>query len=171
MWTKIYLIALAVAVLPLIFLYFYAWSWLGSIGAPSAAVEGFNYYFNIAWNYLWIASLILLILANVLIWKTRKSWALWSTLGFFAVFVLVKFFLLDTQLSAFKQAKGFPPESVSLGVFLGVIYVLLAAVIIYFNQFIVLRLTEKMHPQTEGENFMKEPVLDESEIKQIETEQ
>lgn len=167
MWTKIYLIVLTVAVLPLMFLYYYSSSWLKSIGAPAAAVEGFGFYSDFAWNYLWIAFLGLLIIANILLWKTRKAWALWTTLAYFTVFVTARYFWLDTQLSSFKRSNGFEDSGVTLGIFMGVIYIFLCAVMIYFNQFILLRLSEKMHPPPESYDPLDVKSSEDSENEEI----
>lgn len=147
MWTKIYLIALIIAVIPTVFLTYYSYSWLKSIGAPADAAANFDYFSNISGNYLWISTLILLILGNILLWKTRKAWALWTTLGYFSVFILAKYFWLDVALSQFRQIKGLPETGVAAGVFMGVFYCVFFAIIIFFDQFIVLRMNEKMYPQ------------------------
>lgn len=147
MWTKIYLIALTIAVIPTVFLTYYSYSWLKSIGAPADAAANFEYFSNISVNYLWIMTLTLLILGNILLWKTRKSWALWTTLGYFSIFVLAKYFWLDVTLSQFRQIKGLPETGIAAGVFMGVFYCVFFAIVIFFDQFIVLRLNEKMYPQ------------------------
>ncbi|MCD9187494.1 MAG: hypothetical protein LUM44_13745 [Pyrinomonadaceae bacterium] len=147
MWTKIYLIALAIAIIPTVLLTYYSYSWLKSIGAPLDSAANFEYFSNISVNYLWISTLILLILGNILLWKTRKSWALWATLGYFSVFVIAKYFWLDVAFSQFRQIKGLPETGIAVGVFMGVFYCLFFAIIIFFDQFIVLRMNGKMYPQ------------------------
>ncbi len=61
MWTRIYLIALAVFLLPMAFLTYYSWDWLRSIGSPQAAIEGYSYYSNLSWILLWFSSEYLLL--------------------------------------------------------------------------------------------------------------
>lgn len=168
MWTKIFFGALAVAVLPVLFLYFYAYSWLGSIGAPADVVANYSYYIGLAWNYLWIATLVLLILANVILWQTRRAWALWATFAYFAVFVTARYFWLDQSFANYQQAKNLTQSGVSFGVFAGVLYVVLFAVITFFNQFIVTRLNARMYPQTATEPA--DVNLNEAEIVETDSE-
>lgn len=168
MWTKIYLGALTIAVLPLLFLYFYAKSWLGSIDAPAVALSNYDYFSGLAWNYLWFAVVILLVLANVVFWKTRKAWVLWTTFAFFAVFVVAKYFWLDVSRNDFKLLKGLGDDGFSGGVFIGTLYVVLFAAIVFFNQFIVLRLNEKMYPSSAPVSDL--PELPAEEIENSETQ-
>lgn len=171
MWTKIYLIALTVGIIPMVFLTFYANSWLKSIGAPTDAAANFEYFTNISSNLLWISTLILLIIANILLWKTRKSWALWTTLGYFTVFILAKYFWLDVSFAAFKKSNGFLETGIAASVFMGVFYSLFFAIIIFFDQFIVLRMNEKMYPQTNPDYLEDDINLKNEEITEIEVEQ
>jgi hypothetical protein len=149
MWNKIYLIALAVLITPMAFLTYYAWSWLQSIGAPRAVVESYDYWSNLNWNYLWISTVILLILANVLLWKTRRAWALWTTFLYFAIFIVVRYFWLDQTFFQYKQTNGALQNGFSLQPLLGAALIAVAAVIVFFDQFLVKRLHDKTYPATE----------------------
>ena len=146
MLTKIYLIALAVLIIPMGFFTVYAWSWLQSVGNPQTTVDNFTFWSVIFQPFLWISSIILLILANVILWKTRNSWALWTTLGYFVIFVILKYFWLDQSLFQFKKTNLAIEDSLSFAPIFGAVLCLLAAVIVFFNQFINLRMSEKMHP-------------------------
>ena len=150
MWNKIYLIALAVLSLPMLFLTYYSYSWLQSIAAPQSVVANYGYYSSIGWTYLWISTLILLILANVLLWKINKAWALWATFFYFAIFVVVRYFLLETKYYSYVS-DNFPAQSaLPVGVFIAVILCAVGAIIVYFDQFLVRRLRYKMIPQIDS---------------------
>ncbi len=140
---------LAVVVVAMGFLSFYSHSWLGSIGDPKTTREFYEFYSGLALAFLWISSLILLILANVLLWKTRRGWAMWTTFLFFAVFIISRYFWLEQSFFAFKKANGFWQGEFSLSPFVGVILIIIAAVIVFFNQFLNLRLNERMYPPQE----------------------
>jgi hypothetical protein len=146
MLTKIYLIALAVFIIPMGFFTVYSWSWLQSVGSPQATVDNFTYWSGISQPFLWVSSAVLLILANVILWKTRRSWTLWVTLGYFVIFIILRYFWLDQSLFQFKKTNLQFDGSFSIAPILGAVFCLLAAVIVFFNQFIVLRMSEKMHP-------------------------
>jgi hypothetical protein len=149
MWNKIYLIALAVFLCLMAFLTFYSWSWLGSIGSPSAVVENYNYYSGLTWTFLWISSLILLILGNVLLWKAGRAWALWTTLFYFAAFVIVRYFWLDRSFSQYKISANLEQDGFSVAPLFGALICAVAAIIIFFNQYLIKRLHDKMYPQIE----------------------
>ncbi len=151
MWNKIYLAVLAVAIVVMCFLTLYSHSWLGSIGAPKTTSEFYEFW--IGWNsvFLWLSSLVLLILANILLWKTRRAWALWTTFLYFALFSVTRYFWLEPSFFAFKKANGLWQGELSLSPFLGVILIVIAVVIVFFNQFLNLRLNERMYPPKENE--------------------
>src|SRR5205809_4376915 len=104
MWNKIYFVVLAVAFLVMCFLTFYANSWLGSIGNPKDALEGYYYYAGLGSTFLWISSAVLLILANVILWTTQRGWATWTTLTFFAIFVILRAFWLEKARYNFQNS-------------------------------------------------------------------
>lgn len=144
MWNKIYFIALAVAVLTMASLGFYSYSWLQSKTNPSDVLQNYDYYSNLAWIFLWLSSIALLVLANALYWRAQQAWALWATFLYFAVFVVAQTFLLDGEFANFRTENspaqtGFSPQP-----FLGVILCVLGAIIVFFDQFLVSRLHKKM---------------------------
>lgn len=143
MWTNIYLIALAIFIIPMGFFTVYSWSWLQSIGNPQTKIENFAFWSGISWAFLWISSIILLISANIILWKTRRAWALWTMLGYFVIFIILKYFWLDQLFASINNSVQ---NSFTLSALYGTVLCLLAAAIVFFNQFIVLRMTEKMHP-------------------------
>ena len=146
MWSKLYLAFLAIAVVVMAFFTFYSWSWLQSIGLPAAAVEGYEYHSGLSWVFLWLSSIILLLLGNVILWLTRSAWSMWATLIYFAVFMLLTYFWLGEAAFNFKKQAGFGTGSFSLGPVLGVIFVVGAAVFIFLDQFMVVQLQRKMYP-------------------------
>src|SRR5215204_631986 len=145
MWNKIYLAVLAAAFLVMCFFTFYANSWLGSIGNPKDAIEGYEHYAGIGSLSLSISSVILLILANVILWNTRRGWALWTTLVYFAIFVILRAFWLEKSRYSlqYPDSSFFTPALVGAGV------IIAAGAIVFFNQLLNLRLNEKMYPPPE----------------------
>ena len=149
MWSKIYLVVLALSVSAMVFFTYYSWSWLQSIGLPAAAIDGFNYHSGLSWTVLWLSAAGLLAFGNAALWTTRRAWALWSTLTFFAVFVIVRYFWLDEAYLYFRKTNALSDGSFSIGPFFAVILIALAGIIVFFDQFIVLRLHRKMYPLAE----------------------
>ncbi len=145
MWNKIYLAVLAAAFLVMCFFTFYANSWLGSIGNPKDAIEGYEHYAGIGSLSLSISSVILLILANVILWNTRRGWALWTTLAYFAIFVILRAFWLEKSRFSlqYPDSSFFTPALVGAGV------IIAAGAVVFFNQLLNLRLNEKMYPPLE----------------------
>lgn len=157
MWNKVFFIALAVAVLTMASLGFYSYSWLQSSTRPTDVVQNYEYYSNLAWMFLWISSLLLLVLANALYWRTEQAWALWATFLYFAVFVVVQTFLLDNAYANY-QTRNFPgaQNGFSASPFLGVILCVLGAIIVFFDQFLVSRLHKKMFGVAPEEIVLKD---------------
>ena len=122
-----------------------SFDWLKSIGSPVIVIEKYNYYSNLSWVFIWISTLILLTVGNVILWKMRKSWALWSTLLYFVFFVVLQTFWLDQSFFQFKQ-KNVGSDGFSFSPFFGIALIVLAAIIVFFNQFLVKRLSDKMLP-------------------------
>jgi len=145
MWNKIYLGCLAASALVLGILMYLSFDWLKSIGSPATVVEKYNYYSNINWIFLWISTLILLVVGNVILWRMRKSWALWTTLLYFIFFVILQTFWLERSFLHFKQEK-FGSDEFLFSPFFGVTLIVLTAIIVFFDQFLVKRLSDKMLP-------------------------
>jgi hypothetical protein len=142
----VYLIALAVFLLLMSILTYIARSWLGSITDPRNVISNYEYYAKINGNFLWISALILLILANVILWKTRKTWAFWTTLLYFVFFVVLHTFWLDKSFLEYKRGNSLQLTGFSLTPFIGAVFCVLAAVLIFFNQLLVLKMRDKMFP-------------------------
>lgn len=163
MLSKIYLAALAVFILLMSVLTYYSCSWLSSITDPGSVVTNYEYYSKLSGNFLWISALILIILANVILWKTRKIWAFWSTLLYFAVFIILHTFWLNTSFVQYKRDNGLLAGSISLSPLVGVIIIIFVAVFVFLNQLLVLRMHDKMYakeapvePVVEDGKFVEE---------------
>lgn len=146
MLQKIYIGALGISFVILSGLTFYAFNWLQSVGSPANVVLGYEYYANLNWIFLWASSLLLLILANVVLWTTRKAWAMWATFLYFALFMLIQTIWLEQSFHNYKQQNGLTENILPLGILYGVIFCGLAAAIIFFDQFIVKSMQSKMNP-------------------------
>jgi surface polysaccharide O-acyltransferase-like enzyme len=155
MWNRIYLLALAVLVLPMLFFSYYAHSWLQSIGSPAAAIEGYLYHADLGWTFLWISSAVLLILSNAVLVKDRRSWAMWLTFSYFAVFLVVRYFWHGRSAIQYRVDHGLPDGGLSWEPVFAVILCAAGGALVYFDQYLVLRLNEKMHPT------VAEPEVDE----------
>ena len=146
MWNRIYLVVLAICAVIMAGLTYYSWSWLRSIGSPQAAVEGYLYHSGVAWKFLWISSIALLILANAVLAKSHRAWAMWTTFVYFAAFVVIRSFGLERSFFQYRQTTGLAESSLTLAPVVGVIICFAAAAIVYANQFAVVRLQERMYP-------------------------
>lgn len=147
MWSKIYLAVLSVGVIAVTFFSYYSWSWLQSIGQPSVAVAGYEYHSGIAWTLLWLASLVLMILGNAVLWASGRSWAVWTTFVYFAVFIVIRYFWLDQEFFQFRKANGMFDGSFSVAPLFAVILVALGGTIAFFDQFIIVRLRARTYPE------------------------
>lgn len=144
MWNKIYLLVLAVAVLAMGVLAYLSFSWLQSVTKPADVVRNYEFYSNLYWTILCISSLILLALANVLIWTIRKSWALWLTFAYFAGFVLLQTWWLNSLFLNYQKTNNLTETTFSLLGLGGAFLCVIVAVGVFFNQFLALRLRDKM---------------------------
>ena len=157
MFTKIYLAILGISIAVMAFLSYYSWSWLQSIGLPAAAVAGYEYHAGYAWAALWISVVALLLLANAILWATGRSWAVWTTLVYFSVFIVTRYFWLDQAFFSFKKTNGLFDGSFSVAPLLAVILMVLMAAIAFFDQFIIVKLRAKTYGKPE------EPVVEPAE--------
>lgn len=147
MWNRIYLLSLAVCSVIMGSLTYYSWSWLQSIGAPRAAVDGYLYHSGLSWTFLWISAVALLVLANFVLGKYRRSWAMWTTLVYFGVFIIIRYFVLEQSFFQYKKANGLWEGGFSLAPVAAIIFCVAAAAIIYANQFALVRLCARIYPE------------------------
>lgn len=144
MLSKIYLALLATTVLVMSALTYFSYSWLKSIGDPAYAIQNYQTYSGISWSALWILFIGLLVFANIVLWKDRKGWALWLSFLFFSGFVVIQMFFVDQAFFNFQKENNFTEKSYFLTPILGVLICAVAAIGIFFNQFLVIRMREKM---------------------------
>ena len=157
MWDKIYTAVLGISFVLMAGLTFYSYTWLQSVGSPVNVVQNYDYYSNIGWIFLWISSIILLILANVILWSTKNAWAMWATVLYFALFMLIRTLWLDQSFFNYQQQNGLTNRAFFLGAFSAILFCVLAAIIVFFNQFIVKRMRDKMFAQPKStENLPEE---------------
>ena len=150
MWNKLYLAVLAVAFIAMCFFTIYANSWLGSIGNPNHALEGYYQYASLGSIFLGVSSLVLLVLGNVILWNTKSAWALWTTFAYFTIFVVTRTFWLEKARYNFEKS-----DSLFFTPVVGVILVVAVGAIVFFNQFINVRLNEKMYPSKVPEDDLQ----------------
>ncbi len=153
MLIKIYISLLTLSVAAMGFFTLYSWSWLGSIGSPAGAVAGYEYHAGASWPVLWLSASILLILANSILWVTGRLWPMWTTLLYFQIFVLIRAFWLDPTLLNIKNAAGIADSTFTVAPILAAILIIIAAAIVFFDQFLILRLKEKTYPAIEPEHI------------------
>ncbi len=149
MWNKIYTAVLGISFVLLAVLTYYSYSWLQSPTKPTDVVGNFDYYSNLGWMFLWVSSILLLVLANAVLWTTRSAWAMWTTFLYFALFMLIQTVWLDQSVFSYKQINGIGNQKFAVGAFYGIILCGLAAAIVFFNQFIVKRMRDKMFAQSQ----------------------
>lgn len=156
MWNRVFLIALIVAILPMAFLTYYSWDWLNSIGSPAGVVENYAYYSSLASAFLWISTVVLLVLANTVLWQSRGSWALWTTLIYFVVFVAIKYLWLDRLFTKYLTVNGIDEKGIASGILFAVVLSVAAVVLVFFNELIAVRLNKKIYPPIESQTATEE---------------
>lgn len=165
MWNKIYLIFLAAAILTMSGLTYLAFSNLHSTGfAPAIIAENYNYYSNIGWSFLWISAICLLIAGNIILWKARKSWALWTIFLYFALFIVLQTFWLGQLFFHYQKENRLSDDILSFSPFLGIILIVLMAIFVFFNQYLVKRMHDKMYLVKPVEDLPEETPTTENKI-------
>lgn len=144
MISKIYLIGLGIFVILMGILTYFAYDWLGSLTAPIDVKTNYEFFISSGRQTLLVSTVILLILANIILWKLEKSWAFWSTLLYFVFFILIQSFWLDRAFEQFKENRGLSDGTLSISPIIGVGLCFAAAFFIYFNQYLIKRMYEKM---------------------------
>src|SRR5688500_7852409 len=163
MWNRIFLVALVLVILPMAFLTYYSWDWLSSIGSPASVVENYALYSSLSWAFLWISTVVLLVFANAVLWQTRRSWALWTTLIYFVFFVALKSFWLERSFASYAEAHGVYEKSMFGGILLAIGVCIAAVVVVFFNELVAVRLNKKIYPPIEPEPVLSPPEDSETE--------
>ena len=164
MWSKIYLVVLAIAVIVMAFFTYYSWSWLQSISDPQGAWESFNYNKRTGVYMLVASTGLLLLIANVVLWVSRSAWAMWTSYIYFTVFVillLVLMHLLGVQFCE-KNVVCVSPSR-AIGPMLAVFGILVLGVLVFFNQFFIIKLHAKMYSRNEVSKTDSDEERDEKE--------
>lgn len=147
MWNRVYLTALAAFTLILALISYYSWSWLRSIGSPSAAIAGFDTSDDIGWTFLLITTVVLLVIANFVLARTLRPWALWTTFIYFSVFVIIKYFWLSVSATSFLRQNNLDSGSYILGPFLALILCAGFGTVVFVNQLASIKISNKIYPR------------------------
>ncbi len=71
---------------------------------------------------------------------------MWTALLYFAVFMVAQTFWLDRDFFNYQQKHNLTDSLISFGALSGVILIVLAAIIVFFNQYLAKRMHVKMYP-------------------------
>lgn len=157
MFSKIYLAALGLSVAVMAFFTYYSWSWLQSIGDPRFAWDSFNYDKRTGVYFLCASTIVLLLIANAILWTVRSGWALWTTHMFFSIFAFVLLIWLHLSGTTFCLENGVcQSPSRGIGPLLAVSGIVAVGVFVFFDQFVVLRLHERMYGKADVNTHAKE---------------
>ena len=146
MWNKIYAASLIGASIIMIVLNYLGYDWLRSIGSPKTALDQYAFYSAAAWTFLWVSAAVLLAIGNVILWTCRLAWAMWATLAYFILFLALRYFWLDRAAASFLAENRLTDGGAAIGSFFTVVLAILAVAIVYFNQYLVLRMNDRMYP-------------------------
>lgn len=158
MLNKIYLLALAVFIFGMCFLTYMASDWLTSVSNPDIVKKDFEFWFRYGRIYLLITSVLLLALANVILWKTEKSWAFWTTLLYFSAFIILQTFWLDRAFAEYKVAKSLENSAFTVSPIIGVLGVIVFAAFVLINQVLVKRMIAKMSSKEDSIQELPEDI-------------
>lgn len=129
---------------------FISYNQLQSFGfPPEIIVKNYEYYETFYWRGLIIFSVILLILSNILLWTRKIVWALWLTFLFSVVFIMVETWWLSEILYHYKKGNGLGEGGFSIAGIAGAFLCIGLAVGVFANQFLILRLKDKMDGKPE----------------------
>ena len=167
MLNKIFLGLFVVALITMIVLSYLTNAQLQSIGfPPPTIVEHYEFYASLHRSALWISSLALLVIANAVMWKSRKSWALWLTFIYFGCFILLNTWWLEESAFRYKKTHQLLEGGFQVGGIFAVILTLVVGVGAYFDQFIIFRLWDKMY----GKPVAADPPKEEPEAEATDEE-
>jgi glucan phosphoethanolaminetransferase (alkaline phosphatase superfamily) len=131
MISKIYLIALVLSSATAGFSAYYAKSWLGSIGNPANARDGFLFQSSFGWTFLWISFLLLTLISILMIWQKKAKWAVWVTMAYFLASATILLFN-DMSFKSFLDSNSLESSTTLLnpfyvGIMLVVVFIALAS--------------------------------------------
>ncbi len=145
MFGKIYLGVLAVSTAVMAFFTCYSCSWLKSVGAPPAAIAGYDYHSTYGWTALWLTTVTLLVLGNAVFWAGGRAWAMWLTVIYFVIFTILRSFWLEPAAAAFRTTNGLSADG-GIGPMFAAVLIVLTAVVVFIDQFVLVRLRTLMFP-------------------------
>ncbi|NNE68202.1 MAG: hypothetical protein HKN33_16680 [Pyrinomonadaceae bacterium] len=119
---------------------FYSYTWLGSIGDPSIASEGFAYHSGFAWMILWASLVILTLVSLFLVWESGIRWSGIATFLFFTVGSLLLLFN-DNGYKQFLSDNGLKAGNTLLNPFFLAVMILVIAVFLIASHMITFRLS------------------------------
>jgi hypothetical protein len=150
MFGKIYLALLAASTAMMAFFTYYSCSWLKSVGAPATAIAGYDYHSGYGWTALWLTTVLLLILGNVVLWASGRVWAMWITVAYFAVFSILRSFWLEPAAAEFRTANSLAADSSGIGPIFAATLIAFVALIAFLDQFMIIRLLMTTYAPVEG---------------------
>lgn len=145
MFGKIYLGVLAVSTAVMAFFTCYSCSWLKSVGAPAAAIAGYEYHSSYGWTALWLTTAVLLLLGNAVFWAGGRAWALWLSAVYFALFSVLRSFWLEPTAAEFRTANGLQGEG-GIGPILAAVLIVVVFIVAFLDQFVLVRLRKLTFP-------------------------
>ncbi|MBK9215554.1 MAG: hypothetical protein IPM59_08125 [Chloracidobacterium sp.] len=145
MFGKIYLGILAVSMALMAFFTCYSCSWLKSVGAPAAAMAGYEYHSTYGWTALWLTTAVLLLLGNAVFWAGGRAWALWLSAIYFAIFSILRSFWLEPAAAEFRTANGLSSGD-GIGPIFAAVLIVVVFVVAFVDQFVLVRLRKLTFP-------------------------
>jgi hypothetical protein len=144
MWNKIFAGTLALCFIIMLAFSYISYSWLQSVTNPSEVKANFDLYSTYYWDFLLASTFVLLAAGDVALWITRRAWPLWSLLAYFSIFVLLRTWWLSDLFFDYKRRSGLAQPEFSLSALTGAVLIVAAAIIVFFDQFIILRMSSRM---------------------------
>ena len=152
MWNKLYLAALLVCMFVAGFFACYGWSWLNSIGDPRITMENYSYHYRMGIYAMLISAALLVVLGSVVLWIKGTAWALWVSEAYAVVFALIFLVLLNAAANNYCLENNLCQDpSKATGILLTVFGGLALGGLIFADQFLLLRMREKIYGRRDAE--------------------
>ncbi len=164
MWNKIFLAILVISSAVMAFFTYYSWSWLNSVGRPADAVSGYEYHSGLACTVIAVSGVVLIAIANGVLWTSQRAWAIWVTFAYVSLFLIIKYFWLGEIFFRFNSDNGLTNSNYSFGPVFGVMLILLCGVLAFANQFISIRLYKKTYQADSATSNEPDPTTEEGRV-------
>ncbi|MDH3494541.1 MAG: hypothetical protein OEM82_13375 [Acidobacteriota bacterium] len=138
----VYYSILAIAAGVILITSFYAYSWLGSIGDPSIASEGYVFHSGFAWTFLWISFGALTLLSLFMTWRSGTKWAVCVSYFYFLASVVILLFN-DSSYKSFLEENSITGADTLLNLFFVAVILLVNAVAVVAAYMIVINIRTK----------------------------